>query len=195
MEKKTNTTRISETEKLDLTENLIFDIILWTLFLPIKLVFTTMRADKHKIPLIFLTVFVSYAYMLSFLQVCNYFGDAVKFKHDVISTMIFDRVEMLDPEEISPPTQNIPDIFSYTLVDSTVAIYHPDALSPEWGNEYEEVEDLLSELKYDSPVYVTKNGTKFHLEGCRHLNENARKIIYQNALTNGYTPCKVCFKT
>ncbi len=195
MQKKTNTTQISDNDKLKRTENLISDIILWTFFLPIKLAFTTMRADKHKISLIFLTVFVSYAYMLSFLQICNYFGDAVEFRHNVIATMIFDRVDTLDPEKISDPTQNIPDVFSYTLVDSSVAIYHPDALSPDWGNEYDEVKDLLADLKYDSVVYVTKSGTKFHLEGCRHLNENARKIIYQNALTNGYTPCKVCFPT
>ncbi len=195
MQDKSNSSEISESEKLQRTEKMISDIILWTLFLPVKLAFATMKSEKYKIPLIFLTVFVSYAYMLSLLQICNYVGDAIEFRHEVIASMIFDRVDELDPEKISDPTQNIPDVFSYTLVDKSVAIYHPDALSPDWGEEYEEVRDLLSDMKYDSIVFVTKSGTKFHLEGCRHLSENAREIIYQSALTNGYEPCKVCFPT
>ena len=195
MQNRNNITDNTDSDKLRTIEALVSDIIMWTLFLPIKLAFATMKAEKYKIPLIFLTVFAAYAYILSFMQIYNYANNAVEFKRDVISTMIFDRVEPMNSESLSAPAQNIPDVFSYTLVDSNVAIYHPDALSPDWSKEYEEAEDKLSELKYDSTVFVTANGTKFHLEDCRHLNDSAKGIIYQNALNNGYEPCKVCFKS
>ena len=193
MQDKSNPAESPESKRIQLAESVLSNVILWTLFLPIKLAFLTIKSDKHKVLLIFVTVFVAYAYMLSFIQIYDYANDAIEFKHDVLASMIFDRVDTLDSEAISSPTQNIPDVFSYTLVDEAVAIYHPDALSPNWIENYKDAESILSTMKYNSILFVTSNGTKFHLEGCRHLNGGGKEIIYQNALMHGYEPCKVCF--
>ncbi len=174
-------------------ESVISNIILWTLFLPIKLAFLMIKSSKYKTLLIFLTVFVIYGYSLAFLYSVDYVTDAVNFKRDVMTAMINDRVDPLEQGEVCQPMQNIPDVFSYTMVDNAVAIYHPDALSPDWSKEYEDDSDKLSALKYDTIVYVTPNGEKFHLEGCRHLKDNGNELKYQVALRYGYTPCKVCF--
>lgn len=189
----TNTDKTKEVESIKRVEHILFSTIQWTLFLPIKLVFLVLKSDKHKVPLIFLTVCVIYAYSLCCISCYEYLSDAINFKIDVLTSMINDRVDPLEPGEISQPAQNIPDVFSYTLVDKNVAIYHPDALSPDWSEYTKVSSDKLSSLKYDSPVYVTTNGTKFHLEGCRHLNGGGKELKYQVALNYGYEPCKVCF--
>lgn len=182
-----------EREIIERIESVLTEVILWTLFLPVKLVFLTMKSDKCKTLLIFITVFVIFAYSLAIIQSANYVSDAIDFKRDVLTAMMNDRVDPLEQSELCQPSQNIPDVFSYTMVDEAVAIYHPDALSPDWSKEYEDVNDKLSALKYDSPVFITASGEKFHLEGCRHLKDGGKELIYQVALTYGYTPCKVCF--
>ncbi len=174
-------------------ESILTGVILWTLFLPVMLAFLTMKSDKRKTLLIFLTVFVIFAYSLAIIQSVNYVRDAIDFKRDVLTAMINDRIDPLEQSEFCQPMQNIPDVFSYTMVDEAVAIYHPDALSPDWSEEYEDFNNKLSALKYDSIVFVTANGEKFHLDGCRHLKDGGKELIYQVALTYGYTPCKVCF--
>lgn len=46
--------------------------------------------------------------------------------------------------------------------------------------------------RYDTPVYLTPTGTKYHRPGCRHAR-NATRTTLQWAVSRGYEPCGVCF--
>ena len=41
-------------------------------------------------------------------------------------------------------------------------------------------------------VYITKSGEKYHRSGCRYLAKSKIAIKLADALSRGYTPCKVC---
>ena len=41
-------------------------------------------------------------------------------------------------------------------------------------------------------VYVTPNGAKYHEEGCKHLGKNIRPLTLNEAISEGYEPCKGC---
>jgi hypothetical protein len=41
-------------------------------------------------------------------------------------------------------------------------------------------------------VYVTPNGAKYHEEGCVHLGKNTRALSVEDAISEGYEPCKGC---
>ena len=41
-------------------------------------------------------------------------------------------------------------------------------------------------------VYVTKSGTKYHQEDCRHLSKSKIPISLEQALQQGFEPCDVC---
>ncbi|MEA4895137.1 MAG: MBL fold metallo-hydrolase [Oscillospiraceae bacterium] len=41
-------------------------------------------------------------------------------------------------------------------------------------------------------VYVTKTGSKYHLDGCRYLSKSKIAISLSDAKSQGYTPCSVC---
>ena len=41
-------------------------------------------------------------------------------------------------------------------------------------------------------VYVTPNGAKYHEEGCKHLGKNIRSLSLEDAISEGYEPCKGC---
>lgn len=41
-------------------------------------------------------------------------------------------------------------------------------------------------------VYVTKTGTKYHLESCRHLRKSKRSMTLQEAKDKRYEACKTC---
>ena len=41
-------------------------------------------------------------------------------------------------------------------------------------------------------VYVTPNGAKYHEEGCKHLGKNIRSLTVEEAISEGYEPCKGC---
>ena len=45
-------------------------------------------------------------------------------------------------------------------------------------------------------VYITPHGTKYHKENCFHLKNSSSfsAVSSANAITNGYTACKSCFK-
>lgn len=43
----------------------------------------------------------------------------------------------------------------------------------------------------EETVYITRTGKRYHREGCFYL-KSIIPIERQNALKNGYTPCKVC---
>ena len=42
-------------------------------------------------------------------------------------------------------------------------------------------------------VYVTHAGTKYHKDGCTHLNDTKLKLSRTEAIRQGYEPCAVCF--
>lgn len=182
-----------EREMIGKAESVVFGIIMWTLFLPVKLAFLTLKSDKRKVPLIFLTVFVIYAYSLAVINSVGFISDAIDFKNDVIMAMINDRVDPLEQGELCQPLQNIPDVFSVTPVGDGVAIYYPGAYTGTPLGEAVETNDILATLKSDSAVFITQSGKKFHLEDCRHLNGAGQEITYKTALIYGYSPCKVCF--
>jgi competence protein ComEC len=41
-------------------------------------------------------------------------------------------------------------------------------------------------------VYITKTGEKYHKGGCRYLSKSKIAINLRDAISQGYTPCKVC---
>lgn len=41
-------------------------------------------------------------------------------------------------------------------------------------------------------VYITRTGTKYHRDGCQHLNSSKFPIALNEIDTNKYTPCSVC---
>jgi len=41
-------------------------------------------------------------------------------------------------------------------------------------------------------VYITKTGSKYHLDGCRYLSKSKIAISLSNAKAKGYEPCSVC---
>lgn len=44
-----------------------------------------------------------------------------------------------------------------------------------------------------SSLYITNTGSKYHLDGCRHLNESQIPIDHGEAVAQGYEPCAWCF--
>ena len=42
--------------------------------------------------------------------------------------------------------------------------------------------------------YITKSGTKYHVDGCRSLSKSKIQISYSNAVARGYKPCSSCIK-
>ncbi len=45
---------------------------------------------------------------------------------------------------------------------------------------------------YAQTVYVTNTGEKYHREDCRYLRKSSIAISLSDAITQGYTACKVC---
>ena len=41
-------------------------------------------------------------------------------------------------------------------------------------------------------VYVTKSGTKYHLESCSHLSKSKIEKTLAEAKAANYQPCKTC---
>jgi hypothetical protein len=41
-------------------------------------------------------------------------------------------------------------------------------------------------------VYITRTGHKYHRAGCRYLRYSAIPVDINDAIGNGYTPCKIC---
>jgi hypothetical protein len=41
-------------------------------------------------------------------------------------------------------------------------------------------------------VYVTKTGSSYHRSGCRYLSQSKIAITLEEAVEQGYAPCKVC---
>ncbi len=41
-------------------------------------------------------------------------------------------------------------------------------------------------------VYITKSGSKYHVDGCRHLSKSKIPISLKEAKAQGYEPCSVC---
>ncbi|MBO5372945.1 MAG: MBL fold metallo-hydrolase [Lachnospiraceae bacterium] len=44
----------------------------------------------------------------------------------------------------------------------------------------------------DNIVHITASGTKYHVDGCKHLKDSDIEISLEEAKQKGYEPCKVC---
>lgn len=70
----------------------------------------------------------------------------------------------------------------------------PSALNPEMQESSPGVY-VETEKTADDIVYITEHGTKYHKEGCRYLkNKDYKGFTASAAISEGYLPCKVCFK-
>jgi micrococcal nuclease len=47
--------------------------------------------------------------------------------------------------------------------------------------------------KIDNIVYITKTGKKYHRDGCRSLSRSKIEISLQDAKSQGYDACKICY--
>ena len=51
-------------------------------------------------------------------------------------------------------------------------------------------------LEFEEPVaytvYITRTGIRYHINGCRYLRLSKMAIEEKDAVSQGYTPCKVC---
>ena len=45
----------------------------------------------------------------------------------------------------------------------------------------------------DSVVYITKDGKKYHLDGCQYLSKSKLTVSLAEARENGYEACKRCY--
>jgi hypothetical protein len=41
-------------------------------------------------------------------------------------------------------------------------------------------------------VYVTRTGTRYHVDGCRYLRQSRIPMAKRDAIRAGYTACRVC---
>lgn len=58
---------------------------------------------------------------------------------------------------------------------------------------YGDFSDVKS-IKIPVVYYITKTGTKYHVDGCRSLSKSKIQISYNNAVSRGYKPCSSCIK-
>ena len=54
-----------------------------------------------------------------------------------------------------------------------------------------QVLDLAAQAQ-DPTVYITRTGSKYHLDGCRYLRQSKIPIALSAAIARGYGPCSVC---
>lgn len=47
-------------------------------------------------------------------------------------------------------------------------------------------------IKKETTVYITKTGAKYHTSSCRYLSQSKISISKKEAISKGYTACKVC---
>jgi hypothetical protein len=60
---------------------------------------------------------------------------------------------------------------------------------------YESVKTVptaMNKAEKDPYVYITKNGNKYHKEGCSHLKKSKIRIRLSEAKRRGYKPCSRC---
>lgn len=51
---------------------------------------------------------------------------------------------------------------------------------------------LDSLVSGNTPVYVTRTGSKYHRDGCSSLSKSKIEITLKEAIEQGYEPCKRC---
>lgn len=62
-------------------------------------------------------------------------------------------------------------------------------LSPSFAHE---VAKTNITVKKETTVYITRTGAKYHTSSCRYLSQSKISISKKEAISNGYTACKVC---
>ena len=53
-------------------------------------------------------------------------------------------------------------------------------------------EDYADDEWVNQTVYITENGTKYHIEDCQYLQNSSIAVTLGEALDKGYTPCSKC---
>ena len=56
---------------------------------------------------------------------------------------------------------------------------------------YGDFSDIKS-VTIPTVYYITKTGSKYHVDGCRSLSQSKIQISYSSALAKGYKPCSSC---
>ena len=59
-------------------------------------------------------------------------------------------------------------------------------------NIHKETRNNEVDKKEEVIVYVTKTGTKYHVDGCQYLNDSKIPISLEEAELEGYLPCDKC---
>ena len=54
-------------------------------------------------------------------------------------------------------------------------------------------QDQAQNPEQNKVVYVTKSGTKYHNQGCQHLEKSCIEKDLTDAQNQGYTPCSRCW--
>jgi archaellum component FlaC len=54
------------------------------------------------------------------------------------------------------------------------------------------VEPVVTPAPQPATVFVTRTGTKYHLDGCQYLSRSKIPIKLSEAIDQGYTPCSKC---
>lgn len=51
---------------------------------------------------------------------------------------------------------------------------------------------VFADSSFSQTVYVTKSGRKYHNYDCRYINNSSVAVSIEEAVSHGYTACKVC---
>lgn len=64
----------------------------------------------------------------------------------------------------------------------------------DYGIEIESTPQVNTEPPDDTEryVYITDSGSKYHAAACRMLHDSKIRILYSDAIEQGYTPCDIC---
>lgn len=103
------------------------------------------------------------------------FGIILGFALTYLSSFLTDK--QLTEKSISDPS-----IVSITLPHVTSENFLSSTISPDKTEQ--------------RVVYITSNGTKYHLAGCRYIKDKTNvQAVSLNEIDDNYLPCKVCFST
>lgn len=103
------------------------------------------------------------------------------------------------PENATDPNSEAIKNFLASPGDMVFLKYDPSDVARALGRKPVElvplpegIRQLWSPTGPVETVYITKTGSKYHRDGCRHLAKSAIPISRKDAEAQGYTACKVC---
>lgn len=92
---------------------------------------------------------------------------------------------------------NIYSAFDFQTHNGMIGVEYKDVFTQEIVDKSITFKSMLRrEIPIDSvqgkKVYITNTGEKYHKSGCFHLRLSRRKVTLNEALNDGYTPCRHC---